>query len=432
MIPRYTLAAMAQLWTDEYKASQLLEIECLVAEAQAELGIIPTKAAQDIRLHAKFDLNRVAEIEKETRHDVLALLTNIGEHLPQSARRFLHFGLTSSDVLDTVLALQLKAAADILLAGLQQLYNALKKRALAEANTLCMGRSHGIFAEPTSFGLKLAGHACAFKRGIMRLKQAQAEISFMAFSGAVGTYATIDPRIEKSVAQKLGLNCEPVSTQIIPRDRHAHFFATLGIIASSIENLAIEIRHLQRSEVREAYEPFASGQKGSSAMPHKRNPVLSENLTGLARLVRGMVTPALENVALWHERDISHSAVERVIAPDATQALDFAIMRLATLIENMHIDHNAMAFNVNASGGLYASQRVLLALTEKGLSREEAYALVQRVALNVWDNRGDFMQSLQQEPLIKQQLTTAELDALFDKNFYLKNIDAQLAAALID
>lgn len=383
MIPRYARPEMTALWEAETRFSIWLEIETLAMEAMAELGTIPAEAAAEYRAKGRFEVPRIEAIERETRHDVIAFLTNVAEHVGPAAR-FAHQGMTSSDVLDTCLAVQLSRASDLLIAGIERVLAALKARALEHARTPCIGRSHGIHAEPTTFGLKLAGHYAEFARNLERLRLARREIATCAISGAVGTFAQIDPRVEAYVAAKLGLAPEPVSTQVIPRDRHAMFFATLGVVAAGIERLATEIRHLQRTEVLEAEEFFEAGQKGSSAMPHKRNPVLTENLCGLARLVRSAVTPALENVALWHERDISHSSVERGIGPDATIHLDFALHRLAGVIEKLLIYPENMARNLALLGGLHHSQRVLLALTQAGVSREDAYRLVQRNAMAVW------------------------------------------------
>jgi adenylosuccinate lyase len=416
---------MTKIWEPENRLRIWYEIEAHAADAMAQLGAIPQAAAQAIRKRAKWDLKRVEKIEKETRHDILAFLTNLAEHIGPEAR-FLHQGMTSSDVLDTALAVQLTEAADLLEKDIDHLLRALKKRIEQNLNVVTIGRSHGIHAEPTSFGLKLAGHYAAFVRAKERLKVARREIATCAISGPVGTFATVDPRVEEYVAKKLGLRPEPISTQIIPRDRHAMFFATLGVIASSIENLALEIRHLQRSEVREAEEPFAKGQKGSSSMPHKRNPVLAENLTGLARIVRGAVMPALENVALWHERDISHSSVERVIAPDATIALDFALARLAGLIDGMVVYKERIRANLESLGGLHFSQRVLLALTQAGLAREKAYKLVQSNAMKVWTDvqkgkKADFYTRLKADKTIHTYLGSKKLAACFDLGFYTRH-----------
>ncbi len=422
MIPRYSRPEMTRIWEPENRFRIWFEIEAHACDAQAELGIIPRQAAQAIWEKGQFEVDRIDEIEKETKHDVIAFLTNLAEHVGPSAR-FVHQGMTSSDVLDTCLAVQLSQASDLLLTGLDRVLSALKRRAFEHKMTPCMGRSHGIHAEPTTFGLKLAGHYAAFSRGRQRLLAARKEIATCAISGAVGTFANIDPRVEAHVAEKLGLAVEPISTQVIPRDRHAAFFATLGVIASSIENLVIEIRHLQRSEVREAEEYFAPGQKGSSAMPHKRNPILTENLTGLARMVRAAVTPALENVALWHERDISHSSVERMIAPDATVTLDFALARLAGVIEKLVVYPERMLANLESLGGLVHSQRVLLALTQAGMSREEAYRVVQANAMKVWAGDGDFLGLLQRDPAVARHLDASALAALFDLAYHFKQVD---------
>jgi adenylosuccinate lyase len=422
MIQRYSRPEMTRIWEPENRFRIWFEIEAHACDAQAELGVIPKEAAKAVWEKGKFEIARIDEIERETKHDVIAFLTNLAEHVGPPAR-FVHQGMTSSDVLDTCLAVQLKQASDLLLADLDKLLAALKTRAFEHKLTPTMGRSHGVHAEPTTFGLKLAGHYAAFDRAKKRMVAAREEIATCAISGAVGTFANIDPRVEEHVAKKLGLKPEPVSTQVIPRDRHAMFFATLGVIAGSIENLAIEIRHLQRSEVAEAEEYFSPGQKGSSAMPHKRNPVLTENVTGIARLIRGMVTPALENVALWHERDISHSSVERVIGPDATIALDFALARMATVIEKLVIYPAAMQRNLDLFGGLVHSQRVLLALTQAGMAREEAYQTVQRNAMKAWETRGDLLTLLKRDPGVTAKLKSAELEALFDLGYHFKHVD---------
>jgi adenylosuccinate lyase len=426
MIPRYSRPEMARIWEPENRFRIWFEIEAHACDAMAELGLIPKEAAKAVWERGRFEVARIDEIERETRHDVIAFLTNLAEHVGPEAR-FIHQGMTSSDVLDTCLAVQLKEAADLLIADVDTLLAALKRRAFEHKYTVSIGRSHGIHAEPTTFGLKLAGHYAEFARNRARLVEARREIATCAISGAVGTFANIDPGIEEYVAKKLGLAIEPVSTQIIPRDRHATFFSALAITASGIERLAIEIRHLQRTEVREAEEYFAPGQKGSSAMPHKRNPVLSENLTGLARLVRAAVIPALENVALWHERDISHSAVERVNAPDATIALDFALARLAQVIDKLVIYPEAMQRNLDRLGGLVHSQRVLLALTQAGMSREDAYRIVQRNAMQVWERGSDFKSLLGMDPEVAQFLKPAELDALFDLGYHTKHVDTIFA-----
>ncbi len=425
MIPRYSRPEMVSLWEPETRFRIWFEIEAHACDAMAEIGIIPKEAAKAIWEKggkAQFNVARIDEIERVTKHDVIAFLTHLAEFIGPDSR-FVHQGMTSSDVLDTCLAVQLSRASDILLADLDALLAALKRRAFEHKMTPTIGRSHGIHAEPVTFGLKLAEAYAEFSRARARLVAARAEIATCAISGAVGTFANIDPRIEEHVAKKLGLTPEPVSTQIIPRDRHAMFFVTLGVIASSIERLAIEIRHLQRTEVLEAEEYFSEGQKGSSAMPHKRNPVLSENLTGLARIIRGMAAPAMENVALWHERDISHSSVERMIAPDATITLDFALARLTQVIDKLLVYPGKMQKNLDALGGLVHSQRVLLALTQKGVSREDAYALVQRNAMPVWRGEGDFLTLLKQDKDVKKALSDAELEELFDLGYHLKHVD---------
>ena len=423
MIPRYSRPRMAGIWEPENKYRLWFEIEAAVVEAQAELGQVPAAAAEAIRRRGRWNVEKIDKIEQTVRHDVIAFLTNLGESIGPDAR-FLHQGLTSSDVLDTCLALQLSEAADLLLQDLDALLAALRRRAFEYKDTVCIGRSHGVHAEPTTFGLKLAGHYAAFDRCRTRLRTARDEIATCAISGAVGTFATVDPRVQERVAEKLGLRSEPISTQVIPRDRHAMFFATLGVIASSVEALSTEIRHLQRTEVREAEEFFAQGQKGSSAMPHKRNPILTENLTGLARLVRSTVLPALENVTLWHERDISHSSVERVIAPDATVSLDFALARLSDVVERLLVYPDAMKRNFDRLGGLVFSQRVMLALTEAGFSREAAYERVQSHAMAVWQEGGDFLNKLQGDPLVIERLPADRLAALFNTAYYTKHVDA--------
>ncbi len=422
MIPRYSRPEMSAIWAPENRFRIWFEIEAHASDALAKAGIIPESAARAIWEKGKFEVERIDAIERETKHDVIAFLTNLAEHIGPEAR-FLHQGMTSSDVLDTCLAVQLKQASDILLQDIDALLTVLKRRAFEHKMTLTIGRSHGIHAEPTTFGIKLAGFYAEFQRARQRLEAARAEIATCAISGAVGTFANVDPSVEDYVAKKLGLTPEPVSTQVIPRDRHAFFFSTLGVIASSVERLATEIRHLQRSEVREAEEYFSPGQKGSSAMPHKRNPVLTENLTGLARLVRSAVTPALENVALWHERDISHSAVERVIAPDATIALDFALARLAGVVDKLVVYPEAMRRNLDRLGGLVHSQRVLLALTQAGMSREDAYRAVQRNAMPVWEGQGRFLDLLKADPEITRYLTPEQLEAQFDDAYHTKHVD---------
>jgi adenylosuccinate lyase len=422
MIPRYSRPEMTRIWAPENRFRIWLEIEACACEAQAALGVIPESAARAVRERGAFDIERIDEIERETRHDVIAFLTNLAEHVGPEAR-FVHQGMTSSDVLDTCLAVQLTQAADILLADLDALLAALKRRAFEHKFTPTVGRSHGIHAEPTTFGLKLAGHYAEFARNRARLVAAREEVATCKISGAVGTFANVDPAVEAHVAEKLGLEPEPISTQVIPRDRHAQFFMTLALIGAAVERLATEIRHLQRTELREAEEYFAPGQKGSSAMPHKRNPVLSENLTGLARLIRATVAPALENVALWHERDISHSSVERVIAPDATIALDFALTRLDGLIDRLLVHPARMRQNLDSLGGLVDSQRVLLALTQAGMSREDAYAAVQSHAMAAWHGDGRFADLLKRDPEIARYLSPQTIDGLFDTAYHLKHVD---------
>ena len=421
MIPRYSRPEMTRIWEPENRFRIWFEIEAHACDAQAELGVIPHSAAKAVWEKGNFEVQRIDEIERETRHDVIAFLTNLAEYVGPEAR-FVHQGMTSSDVLDTCLAVQLAQASDLLLQGLDRLLAALEKRAKEHKDTVCIGRSHGIHAEPTTFGLKLASHYAAFDRARQRLASARAEVATCAISGAVGTYAAIDPYVEEYVAREMGLQREPISTQIIPRDRHAMFFSVLGVVASSIENLATEIRHLQRTEVREAEEFFHEGQKGSSAMPHKRNPILSENLTGLARTIRAAVNPALENVTLWHERDISHSSVERVFAPDATIALDFALHRLSGVIENLLVYPAHMQANLDRLGGLVYSQRVLLALTQAGISREDAYRLVQQNAMRVWQEGGDFLSLLKADPEVAGKVDAETLDDCFDPGHHTKHV----------
>ncbi len=424
MIPRYSRPEMVSIWSPETRFRIWFEIEAHACDALAELGVIPKEAAEKIwtAKDAEFDVARIDEIEAVTKHDVIAFLTHLAEIVGEEAR-YVHQGMTSSDVLDTCLAVQLSRAADILLDDLDRLLAALKRRAYEHKDTVCIGRSHGIHAEPVTFGLKMAQAYAEMARNRDRLRAARADIATCAISGAVGTFANIDPRVEAHVAEKMGLTPEPISTQVIPRDRHAMFFATLGVIASSVERIATEIRHLQRTEVLEAEEYFSPGQKGSSAMPHKRNPVLTENLTGLARVVRGMVTPALENVALWHERDISHSSVERMIGPDATVTLDFALNRLAGVIDKLVVYPENMARNMGRLRGLVHSQRVLLALTQKGVSREDAYALVQRNAMKVWEQGADFLEELKVDPEVTAALGPEEIEAEFDLGYHLKHVD---------
>ncbi|MBN06185.1 adenylosuccinate lyase [Ponticaulis sp.] len=422
MIPRYARPEMSAIWSPESKYAIWLEIETLACEAMAELGEIPQEAAQAIRERGNFSVERIDEIEREVKHDIIAFTTSVAEFVGEEAR-FLHKGLTSSDVLDTCLAVQLSRASDILIKDMEELLESIKKRAEEHKWTITIGRSHGIHAEPTTFGVKLATYYAEFDRNLQRLKTAREEIATCAISGAVGTYANIDPRIEAYVANALGLAQEPVSTQVIPRDRHAAFFCALGVVASSIERLATEIRHLQRTEVLEAEEFFSAGQKGSSAMPHKRNPVLTENLTGLARLVRSSVVPAMENVALWHERDISHSSVERGIGPDATIHLDFALARLKGVMDGLVVYPENMERNMNQLGGLHNSQRVLLALVEAGSSREDAYRLVQRNAMVTWREGKPFNELLKADADIKTMLTDQQIDELFDLGYHTKRVD---------
>jgi adenylosuccinate lyase len=425
MIPRYSRPEMAKIWAPETRFRIWFEIEAHAAAAMAELGLIPSSAAKAIRekgSKAEFDITRIDEIEAVTKHDVIAFLTHLAELVGPEAR-FVHQGMTSSDVLDTCFNVQLVRAADLLVADIDRLRAALKRRALEHKMTVTIGRSHGIHAEPTTFGLKLAYAYAEFERARARLLAARAEVATCAISGAVGTYANVDPRVEAYVAKQMGLVPEPVSTQVIPRDRHAMYFATLAVIASSIERLAIEIRHLQRTEVMEAEEFFAPGQKGSSAMPHKRNPVLSENLTGLARMVRAYALPAMEDVALWHERDISHSSVERLIGPDATVALDFALDRLAGIIDKLVVYPEAMRKNLDRLGGLHNSQRVLLALTQAGLSRDQAYVIVQRAAMKAWQEGRDFLAELKADKEVTAKVPAKELEALFDLAYHLKHVD---------
>ncbi len=425
MIPRYSRSEMTDIWSPQSKFRIWFEIEAHACDALAEIGVIPKEAAQTIWDKAgsvEFDVDRIDEIERETKHDVIAFLTHVAEIVGPDAR-FLHQGMTSSDVLDTCFNVQLAKASDILLSDLDGLLAALKKRAIEHKDTITIGRSHGIHAEPTTFGVKLAQAYAEFKRCRERLVNARSEIATCAISGAVGTFANIDPKVEEHVAEKLGLTPEPVSTQVIPRDRHAMYFATLGVIASSIERLATEIRHLQRTEVLEAEEYFSPGQKGSSAMPHKRNPVLTENLTGLARMVRAYALPAMENVALWHERDISHSSVERMIGPDATVTLDFALVRLTGVIDKLLVYPENMEANMNKFRGLVHSQRVLLALTQAGVSREDAYRLVQRNAMKVWEQGKDFLTELLADSDVTSALSEEEIREKFDLGYHTKHVD---------
>ena len=422
---------MVAVWSPETKFQIWFEIEAHACDALAELGVIPREAAKEIWDKGRFEIDRIDEIERETKHDVIAFLTNLAEHVGPAAR-FVHQGMTSSDVLDTCFNVQLVRAADILLQDLDELLAVLKRRAYEHKDTVCVGRSHGIHAEPTTFGLKLAQAHAEFDRNRARLAQARTEIATCAISGAVGTFANVDPAVEAHVAKALSLAPEPVSTQVIPRDRHAMFFSVLAVVASSVERLATEIRHLQRTEVLEAEEYFSAGQKGSSAMPHKRNPVLTENLTGLARLVRGMALPAMENVALWHERDISHSSVERNIGPDATVTLDFALARLTGVMDKLVVYPENMAANLDRLGGLVHSQRVLLALTQAGVSREDAYALVQRSAMTVWREGGSFLDLLKADPDVSAALSAEALEGIFDLGYHLKHVDTIFARVFGD
>ena len=425
MIPRYAREQMVSLWSDETKFRIHFEIEAHAADALAEIGVIPKEAAAKVwekGRNAKFDVARIVEIEKETHHETIAFLTHLAEIVGPEAR-FVHQGMTSSDVLDTTLSVQLVRATDILIADVDLLLAALKKRALEHKYTLTIGRSHGIHGEPTTFGVKLAGFYAEFQRARARLLAARAEVATCAISGAMGTFANIDPRVEAHVAAKLGLKVEPVSTQVIPRDRHAAYFATLGVVASSLERLATEIRHLQRTEVLEAQEFFAEGQKGSSAMPHKRNPVLSENLTGLARMVRAYVMPAMEDVALWHERDISHSSVERFIGPDATITLDFALVRAAGVVEKLIVRADRMKENLESTKGIIHSQRALLALTQAGIDRDAAYKLVQKHAMRAWNGEGSLLELLKADPEVSRVVPAKTLEAMFDLDYHTKEVD---------
>ena len=422
MVPRYSRKEMLEIWSDISKYSIWLDIEIHALEGMEKVGIVPVGTAEIVRKNAKFDSRRIDEIETEIKHDVLAFLTNISESVGPEAR-FIHQGMTSSDVLDTCLNIQLKRAGELLLKDMDLLLSSIKSQALKHKKTICVGRSHGIHAEPTTFGLKMLQAYAEFSRNRKRLELSVEEISSCAISGSVGTFANIDPSVEEHVAKALGLNIEPVSTQIIPRDRHAAFFSTMGIIASSIERLATEIRHLQRSEVLEVEEYFSSKQKGSSSMPHKRNPVLTENLTGLARVVRSSVMPALENIALWHERDISHSSVERFIGPDTTITLDFALNRLNNVIENMVVYPDNMMKNLEKFNGLVFSQRVLLSLTQKNISREDSYLMVQRNSMKVWNDEGSFYELIKKDKEICSILSNDEIDDIFDLNYHLKHIE---------
>jgi adenylosuccinate lyase len=429
MIPRYAREQMVSIWSPETKFRIWFEIEAYATDALAELGVVPKEAAAKVwekGRNAKFDVARIDEIEREVKHDVIAFLTHLSEIVGPEAR-FVHQGMTSSDVLDTCLNVQLMRAADILIADTDALLAALKKRAFEYKMTPTIGRSHGIHAEPTTFGLKLAGFYAEFTRARRRLVAARAEIATCAISGAVGTFANVDPQVEAYVAKKMGLEVEPVSSQVIPRDRHAAYFAALGVVASSLERLAVEIRHLQRTEVLEAEEYFSPGQKGSSAMPHKRNPVLSENVTGLARMVRAYALPAMEDVALWHERDISHSSVERYIGPDATITLDFALHRMAGVVEKLVVYPARLQENLDRTRGLVHSQRVMLALTQAGVSRDESYRMVQRNAMRAWNGEGNLLDLLKADPEVAKALSAAKLEAMFDLGYHLKQVDTIFA-----
>lgn len=437
MIPRYSRPEMANIFEQENKFRIWLEVETLALEKMADLGIVPESAAKALREKGDFDIKRIDEIEAEVKHDVIAFLTSVAEFVGEESR-FVHQGMTSSDVIDTSFAVMLTQAADIIIADLDKMLAALKKRSEEHKDTLCIGRSHGIHGEPTTFGMKLAGHYAAFKRAKERMIAAKEEISTITISGAVGTYPVLPPEVEEYVADQLGLKCETVATQVIPRDRHAMFFATLGVVASSIENLAVEIRHLQRTEVREAEEYFDKNQKGSSAMPHKRNPIGTENMTGQARIIRSAVVPALENVALWHERDISHSSVERTILPDALISADYALNRLAGIIDKLLVYPERMMHNLEMTGGLVFSQRTMLALTQAGISREDAYRIVQKNAMEVWEDRSSGKGSLtlrgavENDPQVTEKLDKDALDAIFDYTAYTKNIDSIIKRALND
>jgi len=424
MIARYSRKQMSDIWEAENRFRIWFEIEAHACDANAKLGRIPKAAAKAVWERGKWEIDRIDEIEREVKHDVIAFLTNLAEHVGDEAR-FVHQGMTSSDVLDTCLSVQLMQAADIIIDDLEKLLVVLKRRAEEHKYTICIGRSHGIHAEPVTFGLKMAQAHAEFDRCLKRMKDARAEVATCAISGAVGTFANIDPFVEEHVAEKMGLTVEPVSTQVIPRDRHAMYFSVLGVIASCIERLAVEVRHLQRTEVLEAQEYFSKGQKGSSAMPHKKNPILTENLTGQARYIRAMCIPAMENVALWHERDISHSSVERYIGPDATVALDFSLARLTNVMDQLLVYPDNMLDNMNKMGGLPNSQRVLLELTQAGVSREDAYRLVQRNAMEVWESRGDLhlLDLLKADPIVTDKVSEAELDELFNMDYHTKHVD---------
>lgn len=424
MIARYSRKQMSDIWEAENRFRIWFEIEAHACDANAKLGRIPEAAAKAVWERGKWEIDRIDEIEREVKHDVIAFLTNLAEHVGDEAR-FVHQGMTSSDVLDTCLSVQLMQAADIIIEDLEKLLIVLKRRAEEHKYTVCIGRSHGIHAEPVTFGLKMAQAYAEFDRCLKRMKDARAEVATCAISGAVGTFANIDPFVEEHVAEQMGLTVEPVSTQVIPRDRHAMYFSVLGVIASCIERLSVEVRHLQRTEVLEAQEYFSKGQKGSSAMPHKKNPILTENLTGQARYIRAMCIPAMENVALWHERDISHSSVERYIGPDATVALDFSLARLTNVMDQLLVYPDNMLDNMNKMGGLPNSQRVLLALTQAGVSREDSYRLVQRNSMEVWESKGDvhLLDLLKADPVVTDKVSEAELNELFNMDYHTKHVD---------
>lgn len=422
MIPRYSREQLVKIWTPNNKFKIWLNIEILACEAQCELGIIPKNSLEIIKKKADFEVERIDTIEKEVKHDVIAFLTNLAENVGVDSR-FIHQGMTSSDVLDTCLSVQMKQSCKIIISELRELIEIIREKAIEHKNTICIGRSHGIYAEPTTFGLKLLKVYAEFKRNLKRLIEAEKNISVCAISGAVGTFANIDPFVEQYVAKKLGLRPEPISTQVIPRDRHAHLFSIIGILASSIENISIEIRHLQRSEVNEVQEFFSKTQKGSSAMPHKKNPILSENLTGISRIIRSSVVPLMENISLWHERDISHSSVERIVCPDALILIDFSLNRLKGVIKNLVVNKKKMKLNLMNTNGLYNSQRVLLELTKKGISREKAYRIVQSVAMKSWDKNLNFQTLLQRDKEVKKFLSRNDLAKIFDLNYYLKYVN---------
>ena len=422
MIPRYSREQLVKIWTPNNKFKIWLNIEILACEAQCELGIIPKNSLKIIKKKADFQVERIDTIEKEVKHDVIAFLTNLAENVGIDSR-FIHQGMTSSDVLDTCLSVQMKQSCKIIISELRELIEIIREKAIEHKNTICIGRSHGIYAEPTTFGLKLLKVYAEFKRNLKRLIEAEKNISVCAISGAVGTFANIDPFVEQYVAKKLGLRPEPISTQVIPRDRHAHLFSIIGILASSIENISIEIRHLQRSEVNEVQEFFSKTQKGSSAMPHKKNPILSENLTGISRIVRSSVVPLMENISLWHERDISHSSVERIVCPDALILIDFSLNRLKGVIKNLVVNKKKMKLNLINTNGLYNSQRVLLELTKKGISREKAYRIVQSVAMKSWDKNLNFQTLLQKDKEVKKFLSRNDLAKIFDLNYHLKYVN---------